>query len=343
MSAASRRVRRRAGSARSVPAKPGPSRDRQRQRLIEACISALHVHGPSNTTVERVTAIARMSPGIVRFYFESKAAMLLASLKFLAEEFEQQLLIPVARIKADPVAALTSLVELYLDPQIASPRKVSVWYSFWGEASSRAEYFELCGQKDANFTALTQDLMGRMIQLAGARHLDREGVALGLIGVLEVLWQDIAFQEEQRIDRAAVKRRAMAYLQSVFPGYFDAAAGRDTGAKGVAPGGYATGGTGAGGAVPAGNAASHVGVGTASVSAARGAAPLSGGNWWLAGHVAQLAGGGEVEIPVGVHRAALRRTPEGLAARWLDAAGGPIEVCERDGFVFLHAAPPALD
>jgi len=59
--------------------------------------------------------------------------------------------------------------------------------------------------------------------------------------------------------------------------------------------------------------------------------------------VAQLAGGGEVEIPVGVHRAALRRTPEGLAARWLDAAGGPIEVCERDGFVFLHAAPPALD
>ena len=98
---------------------PRTSRDLQRQRLIDACISALYVHGPSNTTVERVTAIARMSPGIVRFYFTSKAAMLVASLQFLADEFEQQLLIPVSRLKADPVAGLQSLVDLYLDPQIA--------------------------------------------------------------------------------------------------------------------------------------------------------------------------------------------------------------------------------
>ena len=57
---------------------------RQRQRLIDACISALHIYGPSQTTVEKVVAIARMSPGIVRFYFASKAAMLVASLQFLS-------------------------------------------------------------------------------------------------------------------------------------------------------------------------------------------------------------------------------------------------------------------
>ena len=63
-------------------------RSRQRQRLIDACISALHLYGPSRTTVEKVVAIAKMSPGIVRFYFDSKAAMLVASLQFLAAEFE---------------------------------------------------------------------------------------------------------------------------------------------------------------------------------------------------------------------------------------------------------------
>src|SRR5580704_128079 len=57
---------------------------RQRLRLINACISALHIHGPSRTTVEKVVAIAKMSPGIVRFYFDSKAALLVASLQFLA-------------------------------------------------------------------------------------------------------------------------------------------------------------------------------------------------------------------------------------------------------------------
>jgi len=317
MSTSRRRKRPGALAQRAVPAKPGPSRDRQRQRLIDACISALHVHGPSNTTVERVTAIARMSPGIVRFYFESKAAMLLASLRFLAEEFEQQLLVPVSRLKADPVAALTALVELYLDPQIASPRKVSVWYSFWGEANSRAEYFELCGQKDANFTALTRDLIGRMIRLTGASHLDRDAVALGLIGVLEVLWQDIAFQDEQRIDRPAVRRCAMSYLKSVFPGYFTGQAGsvvpRERSGGGLPP------------------PSQH-------------GAPLEpAACWWLAAHVAQLAGGGEIEVQLGPRRAVLQRGPSGVAARWIEPAEGLIETGERDGFVFLRVRPPAVD
>lgn len=298
----------------AVAAPPRTSRDLQRQRLIEACISALHVHGPSNTTVERVTAIARMSPGIVRFYFTSKAAMLVASLQFLADEFEQQLLIPVSRLKADPVAALRSLVGLYLDPQIASPRKVSVWYSFWGEASSRAEYFDLCGQKDANFTALTRDLIGRMIELTGQRHLDPDAVSLGLIGVLEVLWQDIAFQDESKIDRPMVKDRAMSYLRSLFPGRFD-------GVRSAA----------------------------AAPEAARLPIPASG-TWQLAGHIAQLPTVDSVlTVSVGADRAVIQRGLTGLTARRIPgvasevARGAPLEVCERDGFIFLLGPAAALN
>ena len=299
----------------SVSAPRRTSRDLQRRRLIDACISALHVHGPSKTTVERVTAIARMSPGIVRFYFTSKAAMLVASLQFLADEFEQQLLIPVSRLKADPEAALRLLVDLYLDPQIASPRKVSVWYSFWGEASSRAEYFDLCGQKDANFTALTLDLIGRMIALTGQRQLNPDAVALGLIGVLEVLWQDIAFQDESQIDRPLVKRRAMNYLRSVFPGRFDAGHGAR---------------------------ASHDPV-------SRPAASVPG-VWQLAGHIAQLPTSDSVlTVRFGSSRADIQRDTAGLTARISpDSAqriksGTLIEVCERDGFIFLLASTAALD
>src|SRR3984957_6928087 len=131
-------------STSEIPAAPSGGgsriRQRQRQRLIEACISALHIYGPSRTTVERVVALADLSPGIVRFYFESKAAMLVASLEFLAADFEQRVQLPVTRLQHTPVRALELLVELYLDEDIASSRKVSVWYCFWGEASSRQEY-----------------------------------------------------------------------------------------------------------------------------------------------------------------------------------------------------------
>jgi TetR/AcrR family transcriptional regulator, transcriptional repressor of bet genes len=196
------------------------TRSRQRQRLIDACISALHIHGPSRTTVEKVVSIADLSPGIVRFYFDSKAAMLVASLQYLASEFEQRVLLPVSQLRHSPVQALELLVDLYLDADIASPRKVSVWYSFWGEASSRQEYYDICGNKDDEFAALVRALIERLIAQTGSRHLDADGVALGLIGVLEILWQGFAFQSEASIDRAAARTRARAYLRSVFPGQF---------------------------------------------------------------------------------------------------------------------------
>jgi len=197
---------------------------RQRQKLIDACISALHIYGPSRTTVEKVVAIADMSPGIVRFYFASKASMLVASLQFLATEFEEHLLVPVGRLKTNPVAALQMMVDLYLDSEIASPRKVSVWYSFWGEASSRQEYYDICGKIDERFAALVHELIERLIIDTVQPHLDPKGIALGLMGALEMLWQDFAFRTETDIDRPAAKQRCMAYLQSVFPGQFSAPA-----------------------------------------------------------------------------------------------------------------------
>ena len=119
------------------------------------------------------------------------------------------MLAPVTQLKATPVQALRLLVELYLDADIASPRKVSVWYSFWGEASSRQEYLDICGKKDEDFAVLVRELIERLIAASGAAHLDADGVALGLIGVLEVLWQGIAFQSEANIDRREVVTRAL--------------------------------------------------------------------------------------------------------------------------------------
>ena len=70
------------------------------------------MHGPARTTVEKVGALADRSPGIVRLYFDSKDAMLVASLAYLAAEFEERVMVPVAQLKATPVAALERLVEL---------------------------------------------------------------------------------------------------------------------------------------------------------------------------------------------------------------------------------------
>jgi TetR/AcrR family transcriptional repressor of bet genes len=199
-------------------------RIRQRQKLIDACITALYQHGPSRTTIDKVVTIADMSPGIVNFYFETKAALLVAALDHLAVEFEERVITPIAGLRDQPVQGLRRLIELYLDPDIANPRKVSVWYAFWGESTSRQEYLDICGKRDQAFADLVREMMARLIAQAGATHLDADAVALGLIGALEMIWQEIAFQEEASVDRAASARRCMAYLRSIFPAQFSEAA-----------------------------------------------------------------------------------------------------------------------
>jgi AcrR family transcriptional regulator len=87
-------------AARDQPQKERRLRQRQRLRLIEACISALHQYGPSRTTIDKVVTIADMSPGIVNFYFDTKAALLVAALEHLAVEFEASVLAPVEALRS---------------------------------------------------------------------------------------------------------------------------------------------------------------------------------------------------------------------------------------------------
>ena len=205
---------------------PGPrqrlSASRQRQRLIDACISALHLYGPSQTTVEKVVAIAKLSPGIVRFYFKSKGAMLVASLRFLSAEFEAQVLEPVAGCairRCWPCNKWSSCI--WIRPSPAPARYRSGTHS--GARPPRA--------RNTRKSAARRTIASPRWCLSWFAH-DRgepssaisnaDAVALGLIGALEVLWQGIAFQTEGDVDRAGARRRCMAYLASVFPGSFPA-------------------------------------------------------------------------------------------------------------------------
>src|SRR5690606_25950446 len=62
--------------------------EQRRMLLLDATVRAISVHGLSGLTLARVGELAGLTAGTVSFHFASKEALLLATLRYLAEEFE---------------------------------------------------------------------------------------------------------------------------------------------------------------------------------------------------------------------------------------------------------------
>src|SRR5262249_37860920 len=148
-----------------------------------------------------------------------KDQLLIAALELVASDFE------VARRQAlfaagkDPVAALTALIDVSLDPKVSDPDRVAVWSAFWGEAQSRDVYLQRVGALDAAYQTDITRLFGELIKLGGYDHLDAEAMALAFAGLLDGQWQEIMIRSAD-YDRAAARRIILLFLAGIFPRHF---------------------------------------------------------------------------------------------------------------------------
>ncbi len=208
-----------AQAAQTAQAAQGATAARRGQ-LIEAAVAAIAEHGLSQVTLAKVAAGAGLTAASVNFHFNSKEALLLATLGQLAEEYEAAVRTAVAAGEEDPAAGLVALVDAMLDPGLSDPAKVSVWYAFISESRARQDYQRVCGELDRAYSASVYGLFARLFAEESGRLVDSDALACGFVGLLESLWQEILFEAEA-YDRAAARRRCLAYLASICPGRFE--------------------------------------------------------------------------------------------------------------------------
>src|SRR5258707_9874934 len=142
-------------------------KESRRTQLIEATIDSLARHGFAEFTLAQVAKSARLSQGIVNFYFRSKEALLIETLKFMAAEYEQFWTTALRKAGPRPADKLAAIIAADFDPVMTSRKKVTVWYAFWGEARWRPEYLKICQSLSESYFAETQALC-RGISAAGA-------------------------------------------------------------------------------------------------------------------------------------------------------------------------------
>ncbi len=193
----------------------------RREQLIEATIDTIAKYGFRKTTLSQVAKQAKLSQGIVNFYFKTKDGLLLETLEFLAEEYEASWKRAVAACGPDPVAALDAIIETDLGRRVCNRRKVSVWVAFWGEARSQPRFRKLCSRLADDYLAQTREIILRIIARGGYQQYDADVIARGLNAMINGLWLALMIDPKQ-FDREAAKRICRNYLASVFPAEFTA-------------------------------------------------------------------------------------------------------------------------
>ncbi len=196
------------------------SRDVRRKQLIMAAIESISKRGFSGTTLKHVTQGAKLSHGVVNFYFESKETLYVETLGYIVNEHYELWHGSMDNAGPDPADQLTAVVEADFDKKVCSPKKMAVWFAFWGQAKYRPKYLKIHNKHDEDrFVELTR-LCGEIINEGKYENLDAGQVARTIEALVDGLWLTMMLYptDQKRIE---CRRDCFATLANFFPNHFE--------------------------------------------------------------------------------------------------------------------------
>jgi phenylpropionate dioxygenase-like ring-hydroxylating dioxygenase large terminal subunit len=195
--------------------------DARRLQLIEATVATIAKRGYARTTLAHVTDQAKLSRGIANFYFKSKEALLLATLRHLIDDYRAFWRRALAEAGPSAADRIEALIRAEFHPRICRRERVAAWFAFWGEARTRRAYSQVCAAADLEHFKVLSGLVQDLIDAHGPATLRAEAVASGLGAMMSGFLQDYMLDADH-FDRATARRTCVLFLAGMFPAAFDA-------------------------------------------------------------------------------------------------------------------------
>ena len=202
-----------------VPRSRTLAKERRREQLIKATINCIAKRGFSATTMADITKEAKLSLGIVNLHFQSKEKLLLETLKYLTDEYQNHWEKALNEAAPSPVSKLISVVNLDFSKTICTRKKIAVWFAFWGEAKSRPIYMRTCAEYDGHYTEVEAGFFAEIIRDGNYQHLHAQTLAATLDALTYGLWLDMLLMRSE-LNRDQAKAFIMDWLHSIFPNHF---------------------------------------------------------------------------------------------------------------------------
>ena len=196
------------------------TREVRRQQLIDATIDSIAKNGIGGTTMSTVTEIAGLSLGIVNFHFQNKQTLLEETLLSLAREHHDQWLKAYRKAGLTAPNKLIAIVDAHFKARICSPKKLAVWFAFFGEAGRGKVYRKLIEDIDFERYEISLKLCEEISAHSTAVRMQPRQVANLLEALYDGMWLELITYPEN-ISRAEARDHVRAFLSSVYPDHFD--------------------------------------------------------------------------------------------------------------------------
>lgn len=191
----------------------------RRQQLIDATIQCLARKGLSGTTMVDITQQAGLSLGIVNLHFISKERLLIETLQFVADEYQQGL----EKIYRNKTLSVEEKIKAQADydfsKKIIKRDKLAVWFAFWGEAKARPTYLDICARYDALVASNLTTLFEQLKSSGNYADVNPSRVSIGYTALTDGLWLDLLISP-RKLSVTEARDVVYDFLASQFPKHF---------------------------------------------------------------------------------------------------------------------------
>ena len=161
-----------------------------RDRIIEATILCMANYGPAGASVEKITATAGVSRGLVRHHFGSKNQLFLEAFERLADEMRQAFGGDDPEEEADPIEALRRAIANEFRVTTVAPVRAHAWFGFWQAALGDPALQEV---NDRVYAEERERFSGLFRAAADQRSLslDHREAGIALVALVDGAWNEL--------------------------------------------------------------------------------------------------------------------------------------------------------
>lgn len=182
-----------AGPADQPPRTKAEMARLSRQALIQATLRAITTDGYSGASIERITAIAGVSRGLIRHYFHSKDELLTEAYRFLGDQLRDQLKAVSATRRPDALSQLRALINVIFEPPIFEIDVISAWYALRDAARTHAPLKKVNREIYGWYRDYIRDLFAKSARQVAVK-IDASKAADGLVGLSDGLWLELTIE-----------------------------------------------------------------------------------------------------------------------------------------------------